>query len=1060
MNNLNLGSLNIGVLVDLQNATRQLTTLRNNVETTETATGDLSQEFNTLRTSISRVDFESVTNKLDKLGNTMSLKVTAPLTALGVAMFKMAADFDETLNKVNVTFEDSSKEVIAWADTSITAMGMAKSTALEMTAVYGDMGKAMGLSMEQTQAYATSLTQLAGDLASFKNISHEQARTALTGIYTGETESLKQLGYVMTDVNLQQFAISQGIKKTTQEMSQAEKVQLRYNFIMNASKDAQGDFARTSDGASNQVRILQESLKELSIAFGEELVPIITPLITRLTELVQGFGDLNTVQKESIVKMGLLLVAIGPVSKALAGLGDAIIAIKAGMAMFSAFAGSVGVATGALGIFVGSIGLVIADLTKLITTGKKAKDVMADLESHAGNTKGMTWGDSDELDQHTKDLIEYTQAHDDLVLSIQQLEAQQTALSSAMGNAEYGTSEWLRLRGELDNTNKSLEDTYVKYNNLKGFMEGYYYTVDAGLAVGNKHIEQLNANTKEVEKKTKADAEMAKQIEEGVILSQEGIQYLQASANSYMELAQQQELSKREVDELLALERMLVEVFGNEVIIRNNLGKGVGVNIKAMNDEAIANIDLSNAKIKAVNVMGSANATHVRNQIDATKVIIDLLEKEIAMYGERDRNSMNTDEWARYQDKLNYKKRLEQEIADMSFIPEIATAGKSYNSSYNKDYENFTSVEKEKQKTWQELQQERIDAMEQEVENRKYYNNLTLEEEYKLYTEIKKVAEFSAEEQERITKELFRIKQQMLADETEEVRKNCDEQIRLRQEVLDKDIEKIDAGLKEELAKLQGELDQLDYEAEQARIATQKAQKQQAIDDAKMRLSQAVTDEERYKASQDLNKAELDYEKFMNDLKIKEEKRRIQEEMKLAREKAEAQKKELQAQYDGDVLMYELARELKLEALEKQHEEEFKLMQGKQTDFGIVETNITQAMKDEFSKRSTLLAEAVKRDIAELQKVGNAKTNAYGMFQKGASIASSMLFAPKPIIPSVNQVMDAYKGDAYNDNKTINITMNNTVRSDNDVNHIVRQVKNTMSNDVRQYRANKGGGRN
>ena len=128
-----------------------------------------------------------------------------------------------------------------------------------MASLFGDMGTSMGLPTDAAAKMSMSLTGLAGDLASFKNLSLDEVQTALAGVFTGETESLKRLGIVMTETNLDAYALANGFGKTTNEMTQAEKVQLRYAYIMEMTKNAQGDYARTADGTANSIRTFQES---------------------------------------------------------------------------------------------------------------------------------------------------------------------------------------------------------------------------------------------------------------------------------------------------------------------------------------------------------------------------------------------------------------------------------------------------------------------------------------------------------------------------------------------------------------------------------------------------------------------------------------------------------------------------------------------------------------------------------------------------------------------------------------------------------------------------------
>jgi hypothetical protein len=255
--------------------------------------------------------FEKVGKSMVEIGDRFKFISLAAL-GFGAAAIKMASDFTESMNKVDVAFGTSATIIKDFAKTSLNMFGIAEGTALDMAALFGDMATSMGLPQQQAAMMSKSLVGLAGDLASFKNIDIRQAMTALNGVFTGETESLKMLGIVMTEANLQQFALTQGITKNTQEMTQAEKVQLRYAYILENTKNAQGDFARTGGGAANQMRIFTERLKEISTQLGMILLPYFTKLITYVNGLVKGFQAMNPVVQKVIVIVGLLVAAFTP----------------------------------------------------------------------------------------------------------------------------------------------------------------------------------------------------------------------------------------------------------------------------------------------------------------------------------------------------------------------------------------------------------------------------------------------------------------------------------------------------------------------------------------------------------------------------------------------------------------------------------------------------------------------------------------------------------------------------------------------------------------------------
>jgi hypothetical protein len=292
------------------------------------------KEFSTeMQNSLRTID--KVGQKFQSVGRSMSTFVTLPILAAGAAAVKFASDYNESLNKVDVAFKSSSTEVKEFSKTSLESFGIASGTALDMAAAYGDMGTSMGLTTGQAAKMSTSLVGLAGDLASFKNISIDIANTAISAIFTGETESLKKMGIVMTEVNLKQFALNSGIKKNYEQMSQAEKVQLRYNYILSVTKNAQGDFERTQGGAANQTRIFTESLKQVGQQLGAVILPLFTKLITAVNEKIKAFSNLSEGTKKTIVVIAGLVAVVGPLILAIGVILSAIPAIVAGFALVS-----------------------------------------------------------------------------------------------------------------------------------------------------------------------------------------------------------------------------------------------------------------------------------------------------------------------------------------------------------------------------------------------------------------------------------------------------------------------------------------------------------------------------------------------------------------------------------------------------------------------------------------------------------------------------------------------------------------------------------------------------
>lgn len=209
-----------------------------------------------------------------------------------------ASDLQETLGKTNETFKSNANEVIAWSKNSIKSMGLAQQTALDTAALYGDMGTGMGMTTKRASEMATSLTQLSADIASFKNVDQSLSANALKGVFTGETEALKNLGTVMTQENLEEYAKKMGINKKFKDMSQTEKIELRYNYVVASNKNASGDFLRTGGNYANQSRMFEEQKKQLETNLGDIMLPKYNAVMKSLNAILikysptieKGFG--------------------------------------------------------------------------------------------------------------------------------------------------------------------------------------------------------------------------------------------------------------------------------------------------------------------------------------------------------------------------------------------------------------------------------------------------------------------------------------------------------------------------------------------------------------------------------------------------------------------------------------------------------------------------------------------------------------------------------------------------------------------------------------------------
>lgn len=216
----------------------------------------------------------------------VGLAVGTGLLKLGKEALQVASDLTEVQNVVDVAFGSMAWKAEKFSKSALEAFGMSELSAKKTSGTYMTMAKSAGINENAASDMAVTLAGLTGDVASFYNISQALADVRLKSVFTGETETLKELGVVMTQTNLQAYALSQGINKNISDMNQAEQTTLRYNFVLDRLAFVQGDFARTSSSWANQIRILQERFKQLLGIIGNGLIAALTPVVQFLNMII------------------------------------------------------------------------------------------------------------------------------------------------------------------------------------------------------------------------------------------------------------------------------------------------------------------------------------------------------------------------------------------------------------------------------------------------------------------------------------------------------------------------------------------------------------------------------------------------------------------------------------------------------------------------------------------------------------------------------------------------------------------------------------------------------
>lgn len=218
-----------------------------------------------------------------------AVKIGQALLKIGKDALNAASDLEEVQNVVDVTFGDGAAKIESWSKAAGAQFGLTETQAKKFASTMGAMMKSSGLAGDQIVNMSTDLAGLAADMASFYNLDFDTAFQKIRSGISGETEPLKQLGINMSVANLNAYALQKGLTKTFEQMSQGEQTMLRYQYMMSATADAQGDFSRTSDGYANSLRQLETNIESVKTKLGSVLIPAMRDAIGFVNEFLDRF---------------------------------------------------------------------------------------------------------------------------------------------------------------------------------------------------------------------------------------------------------------------------------------------------------------------------------------------------------------------------------------------------------------------------------------------------------------------------------------------------------------------------------------------------------------------------------------------------------------------------------------------------------------------------------------------------------------------------------------------------------------------------------------------------
>jgi phage-related protein len=309
--------------------TKQMSNMGSNLSN---VSNDIVKETEKTNDSISKqmtVMSKNATKNASGFIRTIRKKLVAAFGTVATGAFiksciEVGSNVTEVQNVVDTAFKDLSWQADQWASNAMTNFGLSELSAKKYMGVFGQMSNAMGITGKAALDMAENVTGLTGDVASFYNLGMDEAYTKLKSIWTGETETLKDLGVIMTQTNLDQYALNNGFGKTTAKMTEQEKVMLRYQYVTSALSNATGDFVKTQDSWANQTRILTLRFQQLKASLGKGFIALFTPILRGFNSLLAGLQKVAD-GFASFVQMltgADISSSMGSISADIAGIGD------------------------------------------------------------------------------------------------------------------------------------------------------------------------------------------------------------------------------------------------------------------------------------------------------------------------------------------------------------------------------------------------------------------------------------------------------------------------------------------------------------------------------------------------------------------------------------------------------------------------------------------------------------------------------------------------------------------------------------------------------------------
>lgn len=372
-------------------------------------------------------DFAKAGQGMQRAGAALSLAITAPFVLFAKESTDAARDAEELQSKFNYVFAGMRREMNAWAEDTGDAMGRSTQTMQQLSSTFGLLFNKAAPTADVAAGLSKDFSQLALDLGSFYNVAEGDALEKLRAGLVGEAEPLRAFGVFLNAADTEARALAMGLAATSKELTEQDKILARAAIIMDQTKVAQGDLARTADSAANQQRRLKEEMEELGVQVGQMLLPLLTDLVGMLTDAVAWFKDLDPAMQQTIGTVALVAAALGPLLIILGSIATGISAIiRLTPAIVGGFTAIKGAALGA-GTALGVVARGFAALAAAPLVFEGGKKIGQELGHQIGLMQAM---------------VTYGLSYDEAVRKFEEGSAKMAAAAKATADAETEAREF------------------------------------------------------------------------------------------------------------------------------------------------------------------------------------------------------------------------------------------------------------------------------------------------------------------------------------------------------------------------------------------------------------------------------------------------------------------------------------------------------------------------------------------------------------------------------------------------------------------------------------------